>query len=131
VRVFLDENFPLGLERQLKNAGFQAEHVITIGWRGASDARIRNRLGDADLLFLTQDEDFLFSKGPLAIIVVSRVKQSRPLRERIEVWQSAVEYLIANPPTDRRFDLMDDGQLMPWAEGSPNVWTRKAPLPKS
>lgn len=79
----------------------------------------------------TQDEDFLFSKGPLAIIVVSRVRQSRPLRERIEVWQSAVEQLIANPPTDRRFDLMDDGQLLPWTEGPPNVWTRKAPEPKS
>ena len=25
MRIFLDENFPLGLERQLKNAGFEAE----------------------------------------------------------------------------------------------------------
>jgi hypothetical protein len=127
----LDENFPLGLERRLKNAGYQTEHVITIGWRGASDARNCSRLGDADLLFLTQDEDFLFIKGPLAIIVVSRVKQSRPLRERIDVWQSAVQFLTASPLTDRRFDLMDDGQLVPWAEGPPNVWTRKAPQPKT
>ena len=115
----------------MKNAGFQAEHVITIGWRGAPDARIRSRLVEADVLFLTQDDDFLFSKGPLAIIVVSRVKQSRPLRERIEIWQSAVQYLAANPPTDRRFDLMDDGQLVAWVEGAPNVWTRKAPQPNS
>jgi predicted nuclease of predicted toxin-antitoxin system len=71
VKIFLDENFPLGLERRLKNDGYEAEHVITIGWRGASDVRIRERLGDPDLLFLTQDEDFLFSKGPLAIIVIS------------------------------------------------------------
>jgi len=125
VRVFLDENFPLGLERQLQNSGFQADHVITMGWRGASDARIRSRLVEADLLFLTQDDDFLFSKGPRAIIVVSRVRQSRPLGERIAIWKSAVEYLISNPPTDRRFELLDDGQLVAWAESSPNVWTRK------
>ena len=131
MKVFLDENFPLGLERRLKNAGLQAEHVITIGWRGAPDARIRGRLVEADLLFLTQDDDFFFSKGPLAIIVVSRVKQSRPLHERIDLWQSAVEYLVANPPTDRRFDLLDNGQLVPWAEDSPSVWTRKAPPQKS
>jgi uncharacterized protein DUF5615 len=130
VRVFLDENFPLGLERQLKRDGYEVEHVITIGWRGASDARISGRLAEADLLFLTQDEDFLFSKGPLAMIVVSRVKQARPLRERIEVWQSAVAHVSANPPLERRFELMDDGQLVPWAETSPNAWTRKPPLLK-
>src|SRR5262249_20314485 len=93
VRIFLDENFPLGLERRLKTDGYEAEHVITVGWRGASDARIRERLVDADLLFLTQDEDFLFSKEPRAIIVVSRVKQVRPLTERIDIWRSAVEDL--------------------------------------
>lgn len=131
MRIFLDENFPLGLERRLKKDGHQVEHVITIGWRGAPDARIRERLVDPNLLFLTQDDDFLLSKGPLAIIVVSRVKQSRALQERMELWASAVEYLTANPPTDRRFDLMDDGQLVPWAESSPNVWTRKAPPSKS
>jgi hypothetical protein len=31
VRIFLDENFPLGLERRLKKDGYDAEHVITIG----------------------------------------------------------------------------------------------------
>src|SRR5947207_582819 len=40
VRIFLDENFPLGLERRLKNDGYEAEHVITIGWfRGKRDLR--------------------------------------------------------------------------------------------
>lgn len=62
MRIFLDENFPLSLERRLKHAGFQTEHVITMGWRGASDARIRSRLVEADLLFLTQDDDFCSAK---------------------------------------------------------------------
>ncbi len=44
--VLLDENFPLGLLRSLHNDGLSAEHIITLGWRGASDARIRERLQD-------------------------------------------------------------------------------------
>jgi predicted nuclease of predicted toxin-antitoxin system len=64
VRIFLDENFPLGLERRLKTDGYEVEHVVTIGWRGAPDTRIRERLVDADLLFLTQDEDFLSAGSP-------------------------------------------------------------------
>ena len=33
--VLLDENVPLGLLRRLQAAGIEAEHVITLGWRGA------------------------------------------------------------------------------------------------
>ena len=131
MRIFLDENFPLDLERRLKSDGHDAEHVITIGWRGVSDDRIRDRLVDADLLFLTQDEDFLFSKGPAAIIVLSRVRQARPLGERIEIWRSAVEDLVANPPAERRFELMDDGGLVPWEERSQNTWIAKQPRGRS
>lgn len=57
--VLLDENFPLGLVRVLQADGLHVEHIITLGWRGASDARIRTRLSSPDVLFLTQDEDFL------------------------------------------------------------------------
>jgi hypothetical protein len=128
VRVFLDENFPLGLERQLKRDGYEVEHVITIGWRGASDDRIRQRLVDPEIIFLTQDQEFLFNSGPTAIIVVSHVRQARPLRERIDVWRSAVETLLSSQPVERRFDLFDDGALVPWEETSPSVWSRKAPL---
>jgi hypothetical protein len=128
VRILLDENFPLGLERHLKNDGYEVEHVITIGWRGASDDRIRQRLVDPEILFLTHDQEFLFSSGPAAIIVVSHVRQARPVRERIEVWRSAVEALISNQPVERRFDLFDDGVLIPWEETSPSVWSRKPPV---
>src|SRR5437867_11542072 len=48
----------LGLLRSLQNDGPSAEHIITLGWRGASDVRIRERLQDDQVLFLTQDEDF-------------------------------------------------------------------------
>jgi predicted nuclease of predicted toxin-antitoxin system len=59
VKILLDENFPLGLARVLESDGLDVEHIITLGWRGASDAQVRTRLADPDVLFLTQDEDFL------------------------------------------------------------------------
>lgn len=60
MKVLLDGNFPLAWLRSLHADGLAGEHIITLGWRGASDARIRERLHDAETLFLTQDDDFLF-----------------------------------------------------------------------
>jgi predicted nuclease of predicted toxin-antitoxin system len=87
VTILLDENFPLGLVRRLRADGLVAEHIITLGWRGASDARIRirERLQDRELVFLTHDEDFLFGQSVPAVVVISRVRQARPLMERIEI----------------------------------------------
>ena len=53
MKVLLDENFPLALLRSLLRDGQEAEHIITMGWRGASDQRIRERLLDGSVLFLT------------------------------------------------------------------------------
>jgi hypothetical protein len=118
VIVLLDENFPLGLLRSLQSDGLSTEHIITLGWRGATDARIRERLQDDQLLFLTQDEDFLSGETVRAIVVVSRVKQSRPLKDRVEVWRNGVQELIGATRTERIFQLMDNGTLLPWREAS-------------
>lgn len=116
MRVLLDENFPLGLLRGLHADGFEADHIITLGWRGASDTRIRERLQDADVIFLTQDEDFLFGKPVAAVIVISRVRQSRPLKERIDVWRSAVREFARTPRVERLVELMDNGVMVPWRD---------------
>ena len=129
MKVFLDENFPLTLVHQLREDGHDAEHVITIGWRGASDARIAERLVETDLVFLTQDEAFLFARDVGAVIVLSRVKQARPLRERIDIWRGVVRRLSETPRTERRFELLDDGTLIPWEEGPENSWIAKPPRP--
>jgi predicted nuclease of predicted toxin-antitoxin system len=126
VKVFLDENFPLTLVHRLREDGHDAEHVITVGWRGASDERIAERLVEADLLFLTQDEDFLFTRDRAAVIVLSRVKQARPLAERIAIWREAVRRLSEQQEA-RRFELLDDGTLIPWEEGPQNSWVARAP----
>ena len=112
--VLLDENFPLGLVRVLEADGLKVEHIITLGWRGVSDARIRERMNDSDLIFLTQDEDFLSGKAVSATIVVSRVRQSRTLTDRIQVWRIAVQTLLAIKGTTRVFELNDDGAVVPW-----------------
>lgn len=112
--VLLDENFPLGLMRALQAEGLQVEHIITLNWRGASDTRIRERLSDKDVVFLTQDHDFLFGTPVDATIVVSRVRQSRGLADRIEVWRNAIASLSGTAQTTRVFELTDEGVLEPW-----------------
>jgi len=127
VKIFLDENFPLGLVPELTVERFQVEHIITMGWRGASDDRIRERLVNPDLLFLTQDEDFLFAGGLAATILLSRVRQARPLGERIDIWLRAVRELTGNPQSERRFELLDDGTVIAWEEASDSSWIAKPP----
>jgi hypothetical protein len=115
VKILLDENFPLGLVRALQADGLEVDHIITLGIRGASDARIRERLSDAKLIFLTHDDDFLSGEPVAALIVVSRVRQSRKLADRIQVWRLAVQKLLTSELTARRFELTDDGTLAPWS----------------
>jgi hypothetical protein len=107
LKILLDENFPLALYRRLAADGEDVEHIITLGWRGASDRRIRDRLVEKHLLFLTQDEDFLLDEPTEALVVVSRVRQARRLAERVEVWRNAILDLTQNPRPEPRFELMD------------------------
>lgn len=116
MKVLLDENFPLALLRSLVKEGQEAEHIITMGWRGASDQQIRERLLDRRVLFLTHDEDFLFDKTATATVLLSRVKQSRRLEERVQVWREAIRELISTPRPEQRFELLDDGRLLPWEQ---------------
>ena len=130
MKILLDENFPFALYRGLKADGGDVDHIITLGWRGAPDQRIRERLFDREVLFLTQDEDFLFDRPTEAIVVLSRVRQSRRLAERVEVWRHAILDLTENPRPERRFELMDDGYLLAWEQGHGSTWTAKLPRPQ-
>lgn len=96
--------------------------MITLGWRGATDDRIRERLIDTAVVFLTQDEDFLFSPSTGAIVVVSRVRQARRIADRVEIWRRALTQLAAVPTQARRFELLDDGTLLPWEQATDGVW---------
>jgi len=119
VRFLLDENFPLGLQRVLQADGFTTDHIITLAWRGASDKRIRESLQDAQVVFLTHDDDFLFGESVAAVVVLSRVRQSRPLKERIEVWRKACHDIAQMSRAQRLFELTDEGLLLPWRDAPP------------
>ena len=116
MRFLLDENFPLGLLRVLQSDGWYADHIITLAWRGASDKRIRERLQDPQIVFFTQDDDFLFGEAVAAVVVLSRVRQSRPLKERIEVWRTACHELAHTRRGERLFELTNEGVLLPWQD---------------
>ena len=115
MRILLDENFPLGLVPVLQAEGLEVDHIITFGWRGAPDDRIRERLADRELVFLTQDDDFLSGLEVAAMVVVSRVRQARPIDDRIRVWRSAVKQLAQTAQDIRLFELADDGTPVPWS----------------
>jgi hypothetical protein len=119
VKVLLDENFPLGLARALQSDGLFVEHIITLNWRGAPDIRIRQLLTDTDRVFLTQDDDFLHGPSVNAIIIVSRVRQSRRLADRIAVWRKAIVDLSGVALSSRIFELTDSGVLVPSQGTSP------------
>ena len=56
--ILLDENFPLRFYTRLKKEGLAAEHIL-LTHRGMHDREIFVRLEQEELLFLTQDEDFV------------------------------------------------------------------------
>jgi len=113
VKILLDENFPLSLYHRLRAAGRDAEHIITLGQRGTPDAAIRARLATEDLIFLTQDSEFenIPPNSP-AIVIISRVPQSLPIRQRVEIWLAALEGFEERPPTGNVFDLLEDGTIV-------------------
>jgi predicted nuclease of predicted toxin-antitoxin system len=71
-----------------KNEGLPAQHILLTN-RGIHDTQIIARLKREELLFLTQDEDFV-SAAPdcKASIIWSRVSQSMAIDRRVEIWLS-------------------------------------------
>lgn len=114
MKVLLDENFQLPLLAALRAAGVDADHIISLHLRGATDGRIREMLRTDPVLFLTQDLEFLSEPRSSSIIVVSRVRHSRPLAERLSIWVDGVDTLLHGETVERLFELHDDGRLVPW-----------------
>lgn len=117
MRLLFDENFPLALYHRLRRQGLDVEHIVASGQRGLPDSAIIGRLRqEPDLVFLTQDLDFWSVEGLAARVIVSRVRQSRRIDERVELWAAALELFLAAPPPERFFELLDDGTLVPFEE---------------
>jgi predicted nuclease of predicted toxin-antitoxin system len=56
--ILLDENFPLRFYTRLQKEGLAAQHILLTD-RGIHDKQIIARLMREEVLFLTQDEDFV------------------------------------------------------------------------
>jgi hypothetical protein len=114
MKILLDENFPLALERKLRAEGREVEHIILLGLRGTPDSEIIERLHKDEILFLTQDDDFLDPRLTRSAVIISRVTQSLPLGIRVETWLKAVRDYFSREWNERLFEVFDDGRLVPW-----------------
>ena len=111
--ILLDENFPLRLYRRLQSEGFTAEHIL-LGQRGIPDRQIMERLKQEELLFLTQDEDFVgLAQHCKASIIWSQVSQSMAIDKRVEIWMKAIKEFSSKKWKENFFELHDDSKLQP------------------
>ena len=111
--ILLDENFPLRFYTRLQKEGLPAQHILLTD-RGIRDKQIIPRLKQEELLFLTQDEDFVETAPDCkASIIWSRVSQSMAIDHRVDIWLNAVRQFFAKPWSEKFFELYDDGQLRP------------------
>jgi len=116
MKILLDENFPLALVRELLQQGYEAEHMILPGLRGTPDDNIIDRLGSEDLLFLTNDREFLDLPSGRSSVIVSRVTQKRAVKMRIEIWLAAIGEYFSQSREERLFEVLDDGKLIAWED---------------
>jgi predicted nuclease of predicted toxin-antitoxin system len=111
--ILLDENFPLRFYTRLQKEGLAAQHILLTG-RGVDDKEIIARLMQEEVLFLTQDEDFVEAAPDCkASIIWSRVSQSMAIDQRVEIWLNAVRQFFAKRWSEKFFELYNDGQLHP------------------
>jgi predicted nuclease of predicted toxin-antitoxin system len=111
--ILLDENFPLRFYTRLQEEGFSVEHIL-LAHRGIHDRDIFIRLRQEELLFLTQDEDFVDAAPDCnASIIWSRVSQSLAIDRRVEIWLNAVKQFLSKKWAEKFFELYDDGKLHP------------------
>ena len=116
MKILLDENFPLALVTELRGQGHEAEHIILLGLRGAPDSLIADRLNSEDLLFLTQDREFLSRPLTRSPVIVSRVTQTLSIGTRVDVWLRAIQNYFSRDWQERLFEVFDDGKLVPWKD---------------
>jgi len=115
LKILLDENFPLPLYHRLRTAGYDAEHVIVLGLRGIKDSELRKRLVREELVFLTQDTEFEdVPAGCRGQVIISRVRQNWAIQRRVDIWFEAIQGFMIRQRSEKLFDLLENGQIVPW-----------------
>ena len=109
--------FPLPLYYRLQSAGHAVEHIIVLGQRGIKDSELRKRVATEDLVLLTQDTEF--EDIPVDVrgkIIISRVRQSLPIQQRVDLWFRALDEFLLSPPREKVFELLENGDILPWGD---------------
>lgn len=79
------------------------------------DSEIRKRLAQEELVFLTQDAEFeAMPVDYRAAVIISRVSQNLPLKQRVEIWSKALQEFAVRRPDGKLFDLLKTGEIIPW-----------------
>ena len=91
------------------------EHIL-LQERGIPDSTIRKRLAvDSRLVFLTNDTEFLELDFECSgAVIVSRLRQSLPIGERIDSWLRGLAAFLAERPPGTLFELVEPGRIVPW-----------------
>jgi predicted nuclease of predicted toxin-antitoxin system len=118
MRILLDENFPLALLWKLQEEGYQVDHIILLGLRGAPDRADIDRLNSEELILRTSDHEFLHRSVSRSRVIVSRVTQSQPIAVRVEIWLNALREYFSRDWPEAQFEVFDDGKLRPWQRRS-------------
>jgi predicted nuclease of predicted toxin-antitoxin system len=116
VVILLDENLPLQLYDRLRAVGANVEHIIVLGQRGLPDRDIRARLRSESIVLLTQDTEFEDVSAEIrGKVIVSRVRQSLPIRTRVAIWCRALSGFVRADPDGHLFELLESGEVVPLA----------------
>lgn len=91
------------------------KHIIVLGQRGIKDTQVRKRLEEETIVLLTQDTEFEDVAADLpGKVIISRVRQNLPIRQRVEIWFAALNDFVSRSYMENLFDLIEDGRIIPW-----------------
>jgi len=116
MNFFLDENFPLQLQEDLQELGYNCEHVISEGKRGITDLKIVEYISNNNYIFFTNDDDFCnLISDTYIVLFLSRVPQELLIEERVRRWLNAVDDYFDNYSDDdyQIFVISSEGKLIP------------------
>lgn len=79
------------------------------------DREILKRLEMEEVVFLTQDSEFLdLPNRYRGAVIVSTVRQGLPIQSRVQIWSAAGEGFVAHRPEGTLFELLETGEIVRW-----------------
>lgn len=119
MKIFLDEGLPYLAARLLREAGFDASHVLELGLKSASDTRILDHAASEGHVIVTLDSDFH------KLLAMSGADRPSVIRIRVECLDEQAVARIVREVLAKYHQSLLDGAVV-----SVNQWqTRMRSLP--